>query len=140
RQVPSSGPSVAMRPSMTPMSARKTSDAVASVPLRTTRSYSAMIPPPRYSNGYSPDPRAASFPSHRKRGWLLGSQRSFPAMPRWTRHDPLLGDGELAAVGAFSQARVEAGQQPDRLGQGVGVEPRPARPPPPPPHRPPPAP
>src|SRR5262249_60010857 len=101
-----------------------------SVPLRTTRSYSAMIPPPRYSNGYSPDPRAASFPSHRKRGWRLGSQRSFPAMPRWTRHDPLLGDGEPAAIGAFSQAALEAGQQPVELRYVVGVEPGTRGPPP----------
>jgi len=43
RPAPSLAPIVAIRPSMTPMSARATSDAVASVPLRTTRSYSAMI-------------------------------------------------------------------------------------------------
>src|SRR5262245_22795154 len=47
-------PIVAIRPSMTPMSARKTSDAVATVPLRTTRSYSAMILDLRF---LGPDPR-----------------------------------------------------------------------------------
>src|SRR5215472_10462504 len=116
RPAPSFAPIVAMQPSMTPMSARKTSDAVASVPLRTTRSYSAMIPPPRYSNGYSPDPRAASFPSHRKREMPAQEPTLVSRNAEVDASRSLLGDGEPAAVHVLPQACLEAGQQPVEFG------------------------
>ena len=98
RPAPSFAPIVAMRPSMTPMSARNTSDAVASVPLRTTRSYSAMMFAPRFPA--IPGPRAADRSCRRRRA---GDRRP------------------------FSQPRLEAGQQPVELGDVGGVELRPGR-------------
>jgi hypothetical protein len=83
RPAPSLAPIVAIRPSMIPMSARKTSDAVDSVPLRTTTSYSAMLPPGRSDrtdttiSAPQASDRAESAVRNRE-------QRLFPAMP--SRH------------------------------------------------------
>jgi len=94
------------------MSAWKTSDAVASVPLRTTRSYSAMMLAPRDQidrdigviHALQAFRRAAAGPRADAAHVSCNAERHALRF--------LLGDGEPTAVGAFLQACLEAGQQP----------------------------
>src|SRR5919204_5097140 len=116
RPAPSLAPIVATRPSITPMSARKTSEAVASVPLRTTRSYSAIKPVSR-----SMSDRTDIGLIHALQASVTRKRPSLPAMAEHG-YPLVLGDGAPAAVGAFFQAFLEAGQQAGPRGGGEGVQ------------------